>query len=442
MLKSFKIGGIHPPENKQTKQCAIKQIPTPKEITVSMSQHIGAPAECCVKRGDHVAKYQLIGKKSGFVSANVHSPVSGTVKRVDSVKNAFGFSSTSVVISPDGDETAELQQRSNEQIAALSAADIIAIIDEAGIVGLGGATFPTCVKLTPPKDMPVDTLVINGAECEPFLTADQRLMEEHPDEIVEGVAFLMRAISVEVAFIAVENNKPDAIRALQKAVKPYPGISVAPLKVKYPQGGEKQLIEAVTGRVIPSGGLPASVGVVVQNVATAFAVEQAVRGGIPLVERVVTVTGLGLTAAGNFMVPLGTPITDLIELAGGIPEDTGKVILGGPMMGKAASNLSASTTKGTSGILVVPERMAYRDSVEHCVRCASCVAACPMGLEPYLIARLSELKDYDRLEHEHVADCIECGSCSYVCISHRPLLDYIRMGKQRTIARIKLRNKK
>ena len=404
-----------------------------------LSQHIGAPAQCCVAKGDKVAKYQIIGKSSGFVSANIHSPVSGTVKKIDKYKNAFGFETTSVFITPDGENREERHPHTESEVKALSAEEIVGIIDEAGIVGLGGATFPTKVKLTPPKNTPVDTLIINGAECEPYLTNDQQLMEEHPGEIITGVELLMRAIKVEKAFIAIESNKPDAIRLMQEAAEKAKGIEVTPLKVKYPQGGEKQIIDAVTGRKVPSGGLPASVGVVVQNVATAYAVKQAVVDGIPLVERIVTVTGPDLPNPGNYLIPIGTPIPDIIKAAGGLPENTGKVVIGGPMMGKAASNLNATTNKGMSGILIVPERNAMRQKAENCVRCASCVSVCPMGLEPYLLARLSALKDYARLEEESVMDCIECGSCSYICISHRPILDYIRIGKNKTGAIIKSR---
>ena len=439
MLKTFRKGGIHPPENKLSALSKITDIPQSKEYVVSLSQHIGAPAQCCVEKGEHIAKYQLIGKSAGFVSANIHSPVSGTVRKIDKFKNAFGFETTSVFITPDGQNDEERHPLTSEEAAKLSSKEIIGIIDNAGIVGLGGATFPTKVKLMPPDNMPVDTLLINGAECEPYLTNDQRLMEECPEEIIEGVKLLMRAINVEKAYIAIESNKPEAIKALEKAAAHATGIKITPLKVKYPQGGEKQLIDAVLNRQVPSGGLPASVGVIVQNVATAYAVKQAVIDGTPLTERVITVTGPDLPHPGNYRVPIGTPISDIIEAAGGLPENTQKVVIGGPMMGKAASNLNATANKGMSGILIVPKRYAMRQKAENCVRCASCVSACPMGLEPYLIARLSELKDYKRLEEERVMDCIECGSCSYVCISHRPLLDYIRIGKNKTGAIIKSR---
>ena len=439
MLKTFRLGGIHPPQEKLTSGCKLQRLEPSKEYIIAMSQHIGSPASCCVKKGDHVTKYSLLGKSDGFISANVHSPISGTVKKIDKIKNAFGFEINSIVIEPDGNDEEELHARSNDEIASLTAEEIVSIVDNAGIVGLGGATFPTKVKLTPPKETKVDTLLINGAECEPFLTNDQELMEECPKEIVEGISLLMRATKISKAIIAIENNKPDAISSMKKAVANEDGIEVITVKTKYPQGGEKQLIEATTGRIVPSGGLPAAVGVIVQNIATAYAVREAVYCGKPLVERVVTVTGLSVKNPGNFIVPIGTPISDLIEAAGGMPSDSQKVILGGPMMGKAASNIMAGTTKGISGILIVPQNMAKREKAENCIRCASCVSVCPMGLEPYLLARLSEMKDYERLEKEHVTDCIECGSCSYICISHRPILDYIRIGKQRTVAMIKSR---
>lgn len=439
-FRTFRKGGIHPPENKLTAGDTIEQMPMPDMCIVPLSQHIGAAADCCVAVGDHVARYQLIAKGHGFVSANVHSPISGVVKKIEMQKNALGFDTKVVVIQREGDDVMPLKEHTAEEVEALTAEDILNIIDEAGIVGLGGATFPTRVKLTPPKNMPVDTLVINGAECEPFLTNDHRLMVERPDEIIAGVRLLMRTIHVKKGIIAIERNKPDAIKALKEAAGLEGDVEIATLQVKYPQGGEKQLIDAVLGRQIPPGGLPASVGVVVQNVATAYAVWNAVFNGIPLVERVVTITGLGLKHTGNFVVQVGTPITDLIKYVGGLPEDTGKVILGGPMMGKAVSNLNASATKGMSGVLIVPRKYAERKPVENCVRCGACVSVCPMGLEPFLLARLSEAADYDRLEAEHVTDCIECGSCSFICMSHRPILDYIRMGKTRTIAIIKARN--
>lgn len=438
-LKTFRKGGVHPPENKTTAHLPIERIPRSAEYAVALSQHIGVPAQCCVKVGEKVAKYQLVGSAQGFVSANVHAPVSGTVKKIEKRKNAFGLEAETIVIVPEGDDVAPLHARTDAEIAALTAEELVEIIGDAGIVGLGGATFPTKVKLLPPKQNPVDTLVVNGAECEPYLTCDQLLMENHAAGIVEGIGFLMRSLRVERAVVGIEANKPEAIKAMRKAAEPDRRIEIQPLKVKYPQGGEKQLIDALLNRQIPSGGLPSAVGVVVQNVATAYSVWNAVRNGVPLVERIVTVAGAHVARPGNYLVPIGTPLCDIIAFAGGLPDDAEKVILGGPMMGKAASNLSAPSTKGVSGILAISRQHALRELAENCVRCASCVAACPMGLEPYLLARLSELKDYERLEKERVVDCIECGSCAYACISRRPLLDYIRLGKSRTLAIVKSR---
>lgn len=439
MLKTFHKGGIHPPEYKLTAGFPIKSIPAAEEYMVALSQHIGAPATCCVAVGDHVAKYQLIGTEQGFVSANVHSPVSGTVKKIEKIKTAFGFETTAVIIHREGDDVVPRNPRPQETVEKLTADEIVKIIDAAGIVGLGGATFPTRVKLLPPKGTEVDTLVINGAECEPFLTNDHELMLTYPAQVIEGTRLLQRAINAQKAVIAIEENKRDAIKALTEAASGYDSIEIIPLKTKYPQGGEKQLIDATLNRQIPSGGLPASVGVVVQNVATAYAVWNAIVNDIPLTERIVTVTGPNVSQPGNYLVPIGTPLSAVIEAAGGIPDNTAKVILGGPMMGKAASNLNAPSTKGISGILILPDSMSKREEAENCVRCASCVSVCPMGLEPYLLARLSQLKNYERLEQEHVMDCIECGSCSFICISHRPILDYIRIGKMRTGAIIKSR---
>lgn len=437
MLRTFRKGGVHPPENKLTSGVPITPVIGSKEYVVALSQHIGAPAECCVNVGDHVAKYQLIGKAQGAVSANVHSPVSGTVKKVEKRHNSFGFSVLSVVIIPEGNDEMPMHSHTDVETDALSPEEIKQIIADAGIVGMGGATFPTYVKLNPPAGTHVDTLLINGAECEPFLTNDEALMRERPDKVVRGVQLLMRAVGVDRAIIAIEANKPLAVKTVRQAAALYPEIEVSVLKVKYPQGGEKQLIDAALHRQVPSGGLPASVGVIVQNVATAYAVSEAVCNGIPLVRRITTVTGPGVSYPGNYEVLIGTPLADIIEAAGGMPADTQKVILGGPMMGKAASNLLSPSTKGLSGIVLVPQNKASREEPENCVRCASCVVACPMGLEPYLLARLSELRDYERLVKERVVDCIECGSCSYICMSHRPLLDFIRIGKSQVVKLLK-----
>jgi Na+-translocating ferredoxin:NAD+ oxidoreductase subunit C len=431
MLKTFKIGGVHPPENKLSAGKPIEVLPLPVSVFIPVAQHIGAPAVPLVKKGDVVKVGQVIAKSSSFVSTNIHSSVSGTVKRVDSQADSSGYPKQGIFIDVQGDEWVEEIDRSSDLVKEfnLDGDTLVKKIQDAGIVGLGGATFPTHVKLVPPKGMKANVLLINGVECEPYLTSDHRLMLEKPDEILVGTRLLMKALNVDRAVIGIENNKPDAIRLLSEKAKEYNGISVTALKVKYPQGGEKQLIKAVTGKEVPSGGLPIAVGAVVNNVGTAFAVYEAIQKNKPLFERVVTITGKNVSRPSNFLVRIGTPTTALLEAAGGMPENTGKIISGGPMMGRAVASLDIPVTKGTSGILLMQKEESKRDNVLACIRCSRCVSVCPMGLEPYLLMTLSEKQLWDRCESDKVMDCIECGSCSYTCPSGRPLLDYIRYGK-------------
>jgi len=431
VLKSFKIGGVHPAENKLSAQKAIEVLPLPKSVFIPVGQHIGAPAEAIVQKGDQVKVGQLIAKSSGFVSANIHSSVSGTVKKVETGPDTSGYPKKGIYIDVEGDiwdEKIDSSPELNSEIT-LDAIAILAKIQDAGIVGLGGATFPTHVKLVPPKGMKADVLLINGVECEPYLTSDHRMMLEHTEELIVGVQLLMKALNVTKAAIGIENNKPDAISKIIKIAYAHSNISVVPLKVKYPQGGEKQLIKAVTGREISSGALPISVGAVVTNIATTFAVYEAVQKNKPLFERVVTVTGKSLKNPSNFKTRIGTSIGELIEAAGGLPENCGKIINGGPMMGKAVTNTEIPVTKGTSGILMMPETEAKRGEIMPCIRCSRCVSVCPMGLEPFLLMTVSEKQIWERAESERIMDCIECGSCSYTCPANRPLLDYIRLGK-------------
>lgn len=431
MLKTFAKGGVHPPENKFSANRAIEVLPLPAKVSIPVSQHIGAPATIVVAKGDKVKVGQLIAQSAGFVSANIHSSVSGTVESVGTVLDSSGYKRQAVTIVVEGDEWDPLIDRSPELIRNIDvdAQTIIKKIAEAGIVGLGGATFPSHVKLSVPAGKKADVLIINGVECEPYLTSDHRLMLEKGHELMVGIQLLMRALGVDKAMIGIENNKPDAINYLSDISKEYQGISVHALKVKYPQGGEKQLIKALINREVPSGGLPIDIGAVVHNVGTAFAVYEAVQKNKPLVERVVTVTGKNLPKPSNFLVRIGTPIADLIAAAGGFPNDTAKVVNGGPMTGKAVTNISVPVTKGTSGVIVFPANESRRKADSVCIRCAKCVTACPMGLEPYLLIRMSQRMMYDKMEHERVLDCIECGSCSFVCPANLPLLDYIRLGK-------------
>lgn len=443
MLKTFKIGGVHPPENKLTSGGKIQKLPVPEQVIIPLGQHIGAPATPVVQKGDTVKAGQLIGQASGFVSANVHSSVSGTVLAVENRLDAAGLQKPCVVIKVEGDEWMEGIDRSEKIDHNITASqeEILKAITAAGIVGMGGATFPTQVKLSPPPGSKAEILIINGVECEPYLTADHRIMLERAEEIIIGVQILMKAIDVKQAIIGIENNKRDAIDRLTSITSKVLGIEIFPLKVKYPQGGEKQLIKATTGRAVPSGALPIAVGAVVQNVGTALAVYEAVMKHKPLMERVVTVTGKSMNNPGNFLCRIGTPVSELINAAGGLPEDTAKVIGGGPMMGRTMVNIDSPVMKGTSGVLIINEKEGPRKPSRNCIRCSKCVSACPMGLEPYLLMTLSRHDLLERLEAEKVMDCIECGSCSYTCPADRPLLDYIRLGKARTGVMIRNRKK-
>ena len=431
MLKTFRIGGVHPPENKLSAGQAIITANLPKQAVVMLSQHIGAPAQAVVAKGDKVKVGTLLAQAGGFVSANIHSPVSGTVSKIDTAIDAAGFQRPAIIIDVEGDEWEESIDRSETLVkeCTLDAKAIIDRIKECGIVGLGGATFPTHVKLSPPPGMTATILIINAVECEPYLTSDHQLMMEKGEEILVGVEILRKAINVERAVIGIENNKPDAIKHMAQLATDYPAIEICPLKVKYPQGGEKQLIDAVIRRQVPSGALPIATGAVVQNVGTAFAVYEAVQKHKPLVERIVTITGKSLAKPSNLRVRIGTPISQLIDMCGGLPQDTEKVISGGPMMGKAVSNLDAPIPKGCSGILILNEAHAHRSETSSCIRCGKCVSACPMGLEPYLLAKLSENHLFEKAEKDLITACLECGCCAYSCPSNRPILDYIRIGK-------------
>lgn len=436
MLKSFPKGGIHPPDNKISAGTPISVLRIPETVVVPLSQHIGAPAVAEVAKGDKVLTGQLIAKAGGFVSAAVHSPVSGTVVAVEPLANGSGIKGMAVTIKVEGDEWIPEIDRSNTLVpecASLDGAAIISKIATAGIVGMGGATFPTQVKLSPPPGKKAEILIINGVECEPYLTSDHRVMLEHTPQVLVGVGLLARALDVTRIYIGVENNKRDAIAKLREVaselVRTLPHIEIVPLKVQYPQGGEKQLIKAITGREVPSGALPIEVGCVVQNVGTALAIYEAVHKNKPLIERVVTVTGKGVAKPSNFLARIGTPVSMLIEAAGGLPEDAGKVIGGGPMMGRAMSNIDAPVTKGTSGILVMSGREAVRCTETDCIKCGKCVTVCPMGLQPYLLSRLAQKQMWSELEAEKTVDCIECGSCAYTCPARVPLLDWIRLGK-------------
>ena len=443
-MRTFPIGGIHPHDNKEwSKDKAIERLELPNEVAIPMIQHIGAPSTPLVKKGDKVLTGQLIGQAVGFVSANIHSTISGTVTAVDGYANGQGQRRLMVVIKREGDEWVESIDRSPElkRECELEPSEIIAKIKDAGIVGLGGAQFPTHVKLSVPEGQKAEVLIINGVECEPYLTSDYRNMLERAEEMLTGIEILMRAVGVERAVIGVENNKPDAIAHLREVAQKgnYKGIEVMPLQMRYPQGGEKQLIAAVTGRQVPPPpALPISVGAVVCNVSTAIAVYEAVQKNKPLIERVVTLTGKELKSTHNFLARFGTPVNSLLELAG-LPEGDVKLLNGGPMMGRCIVDLSAPLIKGCSGITVLSGEDAVRGQELSCIKCGKCVEACPMGLEPYLLSKLGKMQKWDMAEEHYATDCIECGCCSYTCPSYLPLLDYIRIGKQTVMTNIRAR---
>ena len=444
LLKTFKLGGVHPQENKLSAQASIEVLPIPKKAFVSLGQNLGAPSKPLVKRGDEVKTGQLIATAGGFIGSNIHSPVSGKVFKIDLVLDSSGFRRPTVIINVEGDEWMENIDRTDNIVREITATpeEIINKVKDAGIVGMGGATFPTHVKLMPPPGKNAEFLIINGVECEPYLTADHRVMIERGEELLIGTQILMKALKVSKGIIGIENNKPDAIEHLTKLSKDFEGIEIVPLEVKYPQGGEKQLIKAVVNREVPSGKLPIEVGCVVQNVGTTIATYEAVQKNKPLFERVVTVTGKSISKSSNFLVRIGTPVGELIEAAGGLPDDTGKVIGGGPMMGKSLMSLDVPVVKGTSGILIMRNTEAHRKPEQSCIRCSKCTYVCPMGLEPYFLSRVSRLGKFDVAEKERIMDCIECGSCQYTCPAAIPLLDYLRLGKNKTGQIIRSRNKK
>ena len=443
-MRTFPIGGIHPQDNKEwSKDKAIEMLELPDEAKIPMIQHIGAPSNPLVKKGDKVLTGQLIGQSTGYVSANIHSSISGTVTAVDAYPTGQGQRRLMVVIKREGDEWMPEIDRTpdHKRECTLAPNEIIDKIREAGIVGLGGAQFPTHVKLSVPEGQKAEVVIINGVECEPYLTSDYRNMVERAEMILTGTEIVMRAVGVSRAVIGVENNKPDAIAHLREVIARdnYNGIEVMPLKMRYPQGGEKQLIAAVTGRQVPPPpALPISVGAVVCNVSTAIAIYEAVQKNKPLIERVVTVTGKHLKSTHNYLARFGTPASRFFELAG-IPEGDVKLLNGGPMMGRAVVDVTAPLIKGCSGLTILTGEEAARGKELACIKCAKCVSACPMGLEPYLLSKLAKLQKWDMAEQHNVVECIECGCCSYTCPSYLPLLDYIRIGKQTVMTNMRAR---
>jgi len=422
--------GTHPPEHKELSESrAIETATVPDRVVIPLSQHIGAPCQALVAVGDQVKRGQVVGKVDAFVSAPVHATVSGKVVAIAPFPHTLGRDVPSVVIENDGKDEWVDGTEGVEDYMALDGPALKEKVKAAGIVGMGGATFPTHVKLSPPDEKPIDHVILNGAECEPYLTADHRLMLERSDDVIAGLKIVMKILGVTKGAVGIETNKPDAIAVMEKAVAQEPGIEVVALVTKYPQGAEKMLIKAVTGREVPAGGLPMDVGCVVQNIGTAVAMAEAVRLGRPLTERVVTVTGHGITEPKNLLVRIGTPIAHLIKLCGGFRYDGGKVIAGGPMMGMAQPNLDAPVIKGTSGVLVLTPEESQVEPYGPCIRCARCVDACPMGLQPSTLSVLAEKGFYEDTKDYHLMDCFECGTCSFVCPSKRPIVQWIKLAK-------------
>ena len=447
-LKTFSMGGVHPEENKITAEVATVVAPLPQQAIFPLSQHIGAPAKPVVNRGDKVKVGTLIAEANGFVSAPIYSSVSGTVLKVDTAIDATGYRKPAIYINVEGDEWEESIDRSEtletlDKHPELTPEEIVNRIKVAGVTGMGGAGFPTFIKLCPPPTAKAECVILNGVECEPYITSDYRLMMEHADEILVGLDLLMKGAKVERGYIGIEDNKPEAIKLFEQKTANDPRIEIVALAKKYPQGGEKQLVDAVINRQVPAPpAIPVNVGAIVQNVGTAFAVYQAVMKNKPLFERYTTVTGKQLKNPGNFLVRMGTPMRELIDLCGGMPEGDNKVLAGGPMMGKSVVSTDVTVCKGTTSITILTDADAHRKAAQPCIRCGKCVSACPMGLEPYLLATLSSFKEWERLEAEEVTSCISCGSCQFTCPSHRPILDNILQGKGVVMGIIKSRNAK
>ncbi len=427
-IRTFK-GGIHPAGDGKSlsSDAAVQTAPLLGKYRVVISESVGKAPKVVVEPGQTVKKYQLLAEADGFVSANLHAPTSGKVTGIVEVPGAMGVSVPAIEIEADGaDEAGELLPPLDWKNC--DADTLRRRVAEAGVVGMGGAAFPTHVKLAPPPEKKIDALVLNGAECEPYLTADHRLMLEHPETVLEGAAISAKILGVTKICLGVEVNKTDAIDALNKCAAEF-GVEVAPLKVQYPQGSEKQLIFAITGRKIPAGGLPMDAGCVVQNVGTSAAIADAVVRGIPLVERIVTVTGEVVAKPGNWLLRIGTPVIKAVEWAGGVTGEPGKLILGGPMMGFAQKSFDVTVTKNTSGILLLPCEVAIAYGSSPCIRCGRCVAGCPMNLVPCALGNAVEAERFDLAARNHVMDCLECGSCAYVCPAHRPLVQHMRRAK-------------
>lgn len=431
---TFPKGGVHPPEFKtQTQGLAIEVMPVPDELELILGQHIGAPCTPTVNKRDVVAEGAVIGEVKKGLGVPLHSPVAGKIKNLATSGHPMRVSSPSIILEVDKDAEPVIYQKVEWQ--QFSCSDLLEKVQNAGIVGIGGAGFPTHVKLNPPKDSPIDTLILNGAECEPYITADHRQMLEHPEDIVEGARIILKILGIKECHIGIESNKPDAIQVMSQAARnvstPDCSIKIQTLQVKYPQGSEKQLIHAVTGRKVPAMALPSSVGVVVQNVSTAKAIYDAVVFSRPLSEKVITIAGKGISRPANLQVKIGTKISDIVNFLGGLKPGLAKIIMGGPMMGFAISSLDIPVTKTTSAVLFLTEDEIDTRPHSQCIRCGWCLDACPMGLEPKEIAIYVEANRAEDTAQFGVFDCFECGSCSYVCPAKRPLVQFVRLAKMK-----------
>lgn len=431
-------GGIHVEHNKEfTEDKAIEVMEEPNTVYIPLQQHIGAPCEALVSPGDRVKVGQRIGETPAFVSAPIHSSIAGTVKSIINVTTPTGINSRTIVIESDGTGELDENMKSRGNIEDLSAKELLEIIKEAGLTGMGGAAFPTHVKMSPPPDKKIDTVIINGAECEPFLTSDHRVMLESPEKVILGLKIMMKILDIEEGYIGVENNKMDAVKALGEALGPEDKINVVTVKTKYPQGDEKRLIDSITGRKVPSGGLPMDVGCVVNNAGTAKAMAEAVLEGKPLYERVVTITGNGITNPKNLMVKIGTPFKDVIEYCGGFKETPGKILMGGPMMGLSQFSTEVPIIKGSSGILILTEEEARFGKINPCIKCGKCLEACPVYLQPLFISAHALKDRFEDAEKYGALDCVECGACSYICPANRPLTESIRFSKREILSKRK-----
>jgi len=423
--------GIHPPDNKEVTAChEIRRMAFPSQLVIPLDQHIGKPAKPLVKKGQEVARGEPIAEADGFVSVPIHAPATGKVKGIELMPTAKGPRAPAILIDVYESATQEVLWSSPRKMGDLTPQEIIDAVQASGMVGLGGAAFPSHVKLTPPKEHEVDTLVVNGCECEPYLTCDHRMMLEWTDELLRGTRYAMRALGVKKAVIGVEDNKPDAIAALQERISEGSGITVKAVESKYPQGAEKMLIKSVLDREVPSAGIPAQIGVVVNNVGTLAMLGRLLPKGEGLIERVITVVGPGVERPGNYLAPIGATVGFVLEQAGhkGGAEE---VILGGPMMGAAVSSMDTPITKGTSGVLVLNEPcIESNDKTWPCIKCGRCLNACPMHLNPAMMGLLAAKREFDAMEEEyHLFDCFECGCCSYSCPSNIPLVQYFRIAK-------------